>query len=426
MKKVLIISYLFPPDQGIGSQRPSKLAKYFPEFGWEPVVLTVKRAGVLPVGIRIIGTDYKDISGMVKSMVGVNPDKGLHEQLGIKVGKEFKFQSLKSKLIKLVREVIAFPDPERGWRRVAIKAASELLKRERVDAIISTSSPVTSHLIARKLKLMYKIPWVADLRDPWTQNPYMNKFCLIKYFEKRLELKTLSDADALVTVTEPWIETLGIIHKAKTIYCVTNGYDKDEFPKLSLKSTGKFTLTYTGLLYNGKRDPSLLFNVTAKLINENLLNKDLIEIRFYGPEEDWLIDEIKKYNLEGVVRLCGFLPRKEILKRQGESQILLLLLWDNKNEEGFCPAKIYEYFGARRPVIAIGGREHVVKSMLEKTNTGTYTWDFDMLRKVLLEYYDEFIKLGGVRYHGNSNIENYNYESIAKEYSGIINKLIIS
>ncbi|MDR4498075.1 MAG: glycosyltransferase [Candidatus Scalindua sp.] len=425
MKKVLIIAHSFPPHLAIGSQRPYRLAKYFPRHGWEPIVLSVKRSGKLPDQIRVIETDYNDIIGILKSKIGIHPNKGLHEQLGINVDKDFKYQSLKSKLIKLVKEIIAFPDPERGWRRFAIKAASELLKRERVDAIISTSSPVTAHLIARKLKQIYKIPWVADLRDLWTQNPYKNKSWLINFFEKRLELKILAYADVIVTVTEPWIETLGIIHKTKKVYCVTNGYDSDDFPELSSKLTSKFTLTYTGQLYNGKRDPSLLFKVTAKLIKENLINKDVIEIRFYGPKEDWLIDDIKRNNIEEVVRLCGFLPRNEVLKRQRESQVLLLLLWDNKNEAGFCPAKIYEYFGAGRPIIAIGGQEHVVKGMLETTNAGKYTWNFDMLRNALLEYYGEFMKSGKVKCNSNGIIENYSYNSITNRYAQILNGLVL-
>ncbi|MCP4367656.1 MAG: glycosyltransferase family 4 protein [Deltaproteobacteria bacterium] len=424
MKKVLIIAYSFPPHPNIGSQRPYRLAKYFPRHGWEATVLSVKRSGKLPEHIRVIETDYNDVRAILKSKIGISPEKGLHEQLGINVTKNFKHKSLKSKLIKLVREIIAFPDPERGWRRIAIEAASELLKRERVDAIISTSSPVTSHLIARKLKHKFRIPWIADLRDLWTQNPYMNKFCLIKYFEKRLELRTLSYADALVTVTEPWIDTLKAIHRDKKVYCVTNGYDDDDFTKLSSKLTSKFTLTYTGTLYSGKRDPSLLFKVTTELINKKLIDRDLIEIRFYGPEENWLIDDIKRNNMDGVVRFCGFLPRNEVLKRQRESQLLLLLLWDNKNEAGFCPAKVYEYFGAGRPIIAIGGQEHVVKGMLETTNAGKYTWNFDMLRYALLEYYNEFVEFGKVKCASNSNIENYTYDAITNRYSEILNGLV--
>ncbi len=425
MKKILIISHPFPPLQTIGSQRPYRLSKYFPKFGWEPIVLTVKRPGRLPEGIRIYETDNQDIASVIKLKIGFNPAKTMHEQLGITVSKRCNFPTWKSKIIKLVSEIINFPDDRRYWFKIAFKSASELLEGEKIDAIISTSSPVTSHLIARKLKQKYKIPWIADLRDLWTQNPYSNKFGLIKYFEKRLELKTLSDADALVTVTTPWINMFKILNKNKKVFCVTNGYDDDDFLKLPSKLTTKFTLTYTGQLYNGKRDPLLLFEVVAQLIKEKKIDRNLINIRFFCLKEDWLVNEVNKYDLEGVVRFYGFVPREEVLERQKESQILLLLLWNNKYEEGFCPGKVYEYFGARRPIIAVGGREHTVKDLLETTNAGKYTWNHDTLKNILLEYYQEFIKFGAIECHSNSNVENYTYNSITKKYSEIINKIIV-
>ena len=423
MKKVLIISYHYPPLPTIGSQRPYRLAKYFPKYGWEPIVLTTKLPGKRPEGIRVIETDYKDITEILKSKIGLNTKKGVHQQLGISVSRDFNYPTLKSRFIRLLNELINYPDNKRGWISFALKSASELISKEKIDAIISTSYPVTTHLIARKLRRKYKIPWIADLRDLWTQNPYVNKYSFTKYFERRLEVKTLFDANALVTVTKPWIETFQIVHKNKKVFCVTNGYDEDDFPKTGAKLTSKFTLTYTGQLYDGKRDPATLFKVVSLLIKENRINRALVEINLYCLKEDWLIEEVNKYNLEGVVNFHGFIQREDVLNKQKESQILLLLLWDNKNEEGFCPGKVYEYFGARRPIIAIGGREHVVKELLETTKTGKYTWDFDTLRDVLLEYYDEFIKFGEVKYQNNNKVENYTYNLITKKYSEILNSL---
>ncbi len=425
MKKVLLVAHYFPPHTYVGAQRPYRLAKYFPKYGWEPIVLTVKRSDIPPEGIKLVETPHKDIKGVLKSKFGLNPDKGTHHQLGLTLSKNDNFTNWKSKIIKLVNEVVCYPDSEKGWYQFAIKFASKFLLKERVDAIISTSSPVTSHLIARKLKQKHKIPWIADLRDPWMQNPYHNKYPIIKYFERRLELRTLSDADVIVTVTDPWIRLFQKLHMKKRIVCVTNGFDKDDFPKIPTKLTRKFTLTYTGSLYNGKRDPTLLFEVIEQLIIEKRINKDLIEIRLFSQKEAWLMEEVNKYNLSGVVNYYGQIPREEALKKQRESQLLLLLLWDNKNEEGFCPAKVYEYLGAGRPIIAIGGKEHVTRDLLEKTNAGKYTWNADTLKNVLLNYYMEFVESGEVKCHGNNCIENFEYRSIAKKYSEILNGLVV-
>lgn len=423
MKKVLIISFRFPPSTAMGAQRPYKLAKYFPKFEWEPIVLTAKLPGKPPDGIKIYETDYKDVLALWKSKFGFDSKKGLHEQIGLNVSKNFNYSSLKSKAIKFIKEVIAFPDEYRGWYKFAIKTASEFLNKERVDAIISTSKPETAHLIAKRLKQAYKIPWVADFRDLWTQNHYANKYAIIKYFERHLELKTLSDADVLVTAN-PLIDVLQRLHKGKRIFCITNGYDVDDFPEIQVKLTDKFTITYTGILYGGKRDPSMLFKVIEQLINEKKISRKLIEIRFFGCSEKWLFDEIKEYNLNGVININNVIPREEALKKQRESQILLIMrIIRNKNEERIFPGKIFEYFGAKRPIIAIGSGG-VVKDILEETNTGKIAENENELKKVILEYYQEFIKSGKVKYRGNINIEQYTYDKITKKYADILNMVI--
>ena len=180
MKKVLIISYYFPPRPGIGSQRPYGLAKYLPSFGWAPIVLTPKLPGKPPDGLEVIQTDYNDIVASIKSVFGLNPERTLHEQLGMVITKNYSHSTLKSKIIKLIREILIFPDEQKGWYKFALKSAIEFLNKNRVDAIISSSYPVTAHLIAQRLKQKFGIPWVADLRDLWTQHHYHDKYCLIK------------------------------------------------------------------------------------------------------------------------------------------------------------------------------------------------------------------------------------------------------
>lgn len=422
MKKVLIIAYAFPPHQAIGSQRPYGLAKYFPQHGWKPVVLTVDRPGETPKGIKVIKAEHHDLFQSIKSLIRNKSGQRPKSNGNSPTIKAFNSDQYENKLNKLIREVIYFPDSQRGWYKTAIKAAIEYLDKEKVDAVISTSSPETDHLIAKTLKKMYKIPWIADFRDPWTQNTYRDKFALINYLERKLELKTMSGADAIVTVTEPWIKLLASLHKGKQIYCIPNGYDEDDFIEKTTKLTNKFTITYAGSLYKGKRDPSLLFNVMNQLIQEKKIDRDLIEVRFYGPKEERLTKQVKESNMEDIIHFYGKLPREEVINKLMESQLLLLLLWNSKNESGFCPGKIYEYFGAGRPVIAIGWAGSVVKDLLEKTGAGKYADSPDTLKKVLLEYYGEFIEFGKVKCF-NGNIDKFNYSSIANKYSEVLNSL---
>ncbi len=422
-KKVMIIAYHFPPLQAIGSQRPYGLAKYLPRFGWEPIILTIKRSGNSPFGIKVIATDYTDRIASIKKAIGFNSTKGVHEQLGIPETKNFDYSTWRSGTIKFWREIVAFPDRQKGWYKYAVKAASDFMDKEKVNAVISTSFPVTAHLIARTLKLKYGVPWVADFRDLWTQNHYHSEFNAVRLLQRRLELKTISDADMLVTVSEPLADNLKELHGSKDVFCVTNGFDSEDSPTASTKLTAKFTITYTGQLYNGKRDPSMLLETVAKLIKEGQIDGDLIEVRFFGLQEAWLTNEIRRHGLERVATVYGLISREEALKKQRESQLLLLLLWNNKNEKGVYTGKIFEYLGSKRPIVAIGGSESVVKDLLDKTHAGRYAGNNDELETIIMQYYSEFVEFGETKYAANGNVGDYMYDSIAKRYSDLLNNL---
>ena len=425
MKKVLIIAYHYPPRGTIGSQRPFGLARYLPAFGWEPVVLTAKLPEKAHSGVRVIETEYNDILSAMKLKIGLNPDSGLHEQLGIKESKNYDYPTWKSKGIKLLKETIAFPDEKRGWYKYLIKAASELLDSEKVDAILSTSSPVTSHLAARRLKQIYKIPWIADLRDLWTQNHFYRKCNLIKFFDRKLEIRTLFDADVLVTVTPGFADELKSFHRDKDVLCVTNGFDAEEGRNWTpVVLTKKFTITYTGALYNGRRDPSPLFEALVTLIRENKINRTLIDVRFYGKKEEWLIEDVNRFGLQGVVNYKGCLSREEALIRQKESQLLLLLLDHNDHEKDVYPAKVFEYFSAGRPIVACGGSGGIIKNLLDEANMGDFAEDANELVNIVFAYYQEFIEFGKVSRANNSNIEKYSYNSIAEKYSLILDGIV--
>ncbi|WP_054864894.1 glycosyltransferase [Methanosarcina barkeri] len=139
---------------------------------------------------------------------------------------------------------------------------------KKIDAIISSSSPIISHIIAHDLSEKYNIPWIADLRDLWTQNHYCTHSKIRKVFDKRLELKTLAASDAITTVSSNLASNLRKFHNRKSVYSIPNGYDLEESINTNISLSNKFTITYTGSLYNGKRDPSKLFNALNELIKE--------------------------------------------------------------------------------------------------------------------------------------------------------------
>lgn len=423
MKKVLIIAYAFPPRMSIGAQRPYKLAKYLPQYGWEPVILTARLPGKAPQDInkiRIVETGYTDVLGVIKRYFRHDSKKSLQEKIEVA---EPNHESFTRKLIHPVKTMIAFPDENIGWYKHALHAANRFLSSERVHAIISTSYPVTSHLIANRLKRRFNIPWVADMRDLWTQNHFYNKSRALALIERILELKTLSRADILVTVTGEFARDLKLLHKKKKVFCVTNGYDSDDFRGPDNKLTEKFSITYTGMLYEGKRDPSLLFEAVSNLIKKGAVKSELMDLRFYGPRDVHLLNSIKKYRLEGVVSYFGVTSREESLKRQRESQLLLLLTDNDGRESGVYPAKIFEYFASGRPIIAFGGKEGAVKDLLETTRSGTFALNSAELERILFDYYRKFIAEGRISVEHELKIEKFNYKSIAGAYAEILDAI---
>jgi hypothetical protein len=430
MKKVLLITYHFPPRPTIGGLRLSALAKYLPANGWDVFVLTPKynseSLDALSNQFKVIRTPSKDVSINIAKILNLNDGVRVREHIKTKLGvNESNNGSLLSYLVKLSEEIIAYPDPQRGWYKYGVQAGSEILKNENIDVIVSSSKPETCHLIAKSLHDKFKIPWVADFRDLWTQNHYYSNSLLRTLFEKRLELKTIGSADALVTVSKPLSEKMKVFHKTKKVYVVTNGYDPNEVGSSNVTLTTKFTITYTGTYYEGKRDPTILFKAIVELISESVINPKDVEIRFFGPKESWLQKQIEFYNLQEVVFQYGIVQREIALTKQKESQLLLLLLWNHPSEIGVYTGKIFEYLSSCRPIIANTCSKSVIGELLDETNAGKYAESVEKMKNIILQYYKEFKSRGFISYEGNlQQIKKYSQYELAEKYSCILNKLI--
>lgn len=420
MKRILIISHHLPPRPTVGSVRIGGLVKYLPRFGWEPVVLTTDMPPH-PVGYtRIIMTPFhKDFSYWIKKIFRLSPAKRLDEQAKPIVIK-FDRDSWFPKFIEFIYGLINYPDELKGWIPFAVNQGEKILRQERMDAILSSSHPVTAHLIAHKLRKSFNIPWLADLRDLWTQNHYYQYGALRKWFEKKLEIKTLSNAAALVTVSGPLANELKKLH-ASPAHTILNGFDPAESKPIPL--TKDFTITYTGRFYDGKRDPLMFFEAIQQLITTGELNPAQLKIRFWGSKNYWLDQEIKKFKMEAYANQFGMLPRDEILSRQRESQILLLLTWNNPKEEGVYTGKLFEYLGARRPILALGPKG-VVSELLEETRAGILVSNLLECKKAIRKFSDEFHATGQVSYSGQeSELNKYSHIEMARKFAEVLNQI---
>jgi glycosyltransferase involved in cell wall biosynthesis len=404
--------------------RPSGLAKYLPQFGWEPIILTPR----LPEGprppARVIQTEYRDVLGDWKAKLGLDPIRSLHEQLQLPVSSVPLIKRFHTRGIDWVKSIIAYPDPMKGWVPFAVQAVRELGRNEKVDAILSCAHPVTCHLIGRRAKEILKCPWVADFRDLWTQHHNYSYGWIYRLVEARLERRTVRSADALVTVSAPLAELLRRKFSEVPIHWITNGFDPEEFQAAGPELTKAFSITYTGQIHQGKQDPGLLLEVIADLVREGILCGSEVRLRFYGPAAPWLAALVQHYGLDGLVKIHGPVPRGTALAHQRESQLLLLLGWTDATEAGVYTGKLFEYLGSRRPILAVGGPPGVVSELLDETLAGVHVTSKAQLQEFLVNAYATYQRTAHVPYEGDdSAIQQYTHIEMARKFAAILDQI---
>ncbi|OGO44096.1 MAG: hypothetical protein A2Z05_06660, partial [Chloroflexi bacterium RBG_16_60_22] len=410
MQKVMIIARYF------GTRIPG-LIKYLPEFGWQPVLLTTDPITLpLPPELAVFNTPYRDSLRLWRRLFRLDARHDVRAQIRDRFGVTSK-KSLLDFMMTRCGEIINYPDADKGWRPFGIRLGDELLRRENIDAIISSSSPVSSHIIAQALTARHRVPWVADLRDLWSQNHNYTYSWFRKMLDRRLEIKTLSRADALVTVSRPWADKLKTLHGDRPVYTIANGYDPEDVNDPPRSLAARFTITHTGNLYTGKQDASTFLTALQSLIAEGTINPADVEVRFYGPEQGWLHQEIAQCGLSGVVRQYGWVTRQVALAKQRESQVLLAINWET--EEGLVgnQGKLFEYLAAQRPILVTGGGgNYMCRELLDETRAGCHAPTVEEVRDSLAAYYREYRRRGCVGFQGNSaRIDRHSYREKARE-----------
>ena len=416
MKKILYIAFYYNHINEIASKRLQGVAKYLPDWGYEAVVIVPETSNdtVNIENVHVVETDYED---MISRFL---PSKSNENTKSSETANQAN--SKMSKLISFAGEIFAYPDGMKYWRKPAFKACCDIIEREDISGIISSSFPITSHLIANDIKNKYNIPWIADLRDLWNLNPYINHTFIRNYFEKRLELKTFENADVLTTTTPLAKETLQSLHPQKKIESVVSGYDPDDFKNIKqTQKSDKLTLMYAGSLYNGKRDPSILFKSIAQLIDEKKIESGEIQIDFYGDVTN--LDALsEKYNLKKNVNIHGKITHNEVLQYQMNSDVLLLISWMDESEKMFIPGKVYEYMASKKPVLSIGYTEGSLKDLIEKTEIGYHVSDVENCKKAIYDYYSKYIN-NELKYCGNEFADEYSMKKTAQKFAQILEEI---
>ncbi|MCL6442247.1 MAG: glycosyltransferase [Alicyclobacillus sp.] len=380
--RILIVSYFFPPYNAIGAVRVGKTAKYLARLGHDVRVVAAADQLLdesLPLELdrekviytrrfaprRTLKQVYNRVVGAARTSDG-GPLSGSIQ--AVEQRRSMKL-TLKRAVSRGFEVLFEFPDPQIGWFLPAIAAGRKLVREWRPDIIYASHSPATSLLVAAYLARQSGVKWVAELRDLWTDNHYYKYGCFRKWWESKLEGRTLASASGLVTVSEPMAEVLRQKY-GKPTAVILNGYD-DDLGHMSTPPTHQdyVRIVYTGSVYEGKRDPSLLFESIRMLGDES--NRIMVE--FYGKDLQAVQELANRYGIGESVRVHAAIPYKQSLYEQASADILLLLLWNHPAERGVYTGKLFEYIGARRPILALmppNSRGDVASELIRELGIG--------------------------------------------------------
>jgi len=372
MKRVLVITYYWPPTGGSGVQRWVKFAKHLPSLGWQPVIYTPENPEQLavdrsleadiPPEAEVIKRHITEPYAIARSLVGGSGEKGA----GVNpVNGQSKSVSQKAAL--WVRGNLFVPDPRVWWVRPSVNFLKKYLKEHPVDVIVSTGPPQSMHLIGLELHRATGIPWVADFRDPWTKLFYFKHLNLSAKAARQhhdMERAVLDGASAVVAVT-PLVQADFQEATRTPVHLITNGYDEDDFAKPAPKRLDtRFRIVHTGL-FASDGNPTALWEALS-----GLPFRSSIDLRLAGKVDPEIIESVKAAGLEPNLSELGYLSHDESVRELIQADMLILPLRKEPEYRKVLPGKIFEYLAARKPVLGIGQEDGAAAKVLGDAGAG--------------------------------------------------------
>jgi glycosyltransferase involved in cell wall biosynthesis len=382
MKRLLIITYYWPPTGGSGVQRWVKFSKYLPQFGWQPVIYTPENPEQLAIDESLL-SDIPDCAEIIKTHISepyeiyrrLTGSKGKAQEVNPLNAQK---KSLGKKISLWLRGNLFIPDPRIWWVRPSVSFLEKYLREHPVDAVVTTGPPQSMHLIGRGLKRRLGVKWIADFRDPWTEMFYYKHLSLSRFSDRRhrrLEQSVLDEADLVIAVSPPVARDFAA--KTKTpVELITNGFDEDDFAApIGPRSDGKFTLVHTGL-FASDGNPLNLWDALAAKCREDSAFRSRLQIRLAGKTDPEIISAIRERGLGDNLVNLGYLPHEQTVAEQRSADILLLPLRQEPEYAKVLPGKIFEYIAARRPVLGIGQSDGAAAAVLRDAGAGEmFGWE---------------------------------------------------
>lgn len=379
---MLLIAYHYPPEPAAGARRPHFLARYLPEFGWDATVLT--RA----LELRAPAAVSEEPRAIGAPVLFARLERSLRASLPAAEATPHRASALRA-FARALKSALYFPDRAVTWLPGACATGIRLGLRQRFDAVASTALPATAHLAGAALASAFRLPWLADYRDLWSENPYASRSRIRAGAERLLERAVLARAAAVTTISPDLAARLERI-LGRGIAVIPNGYDPREWEEIESIRPSDFELCYTGSMYDGQRSPALLFDALSALRSEGDPAAGA-RVVFYGPNSEHLGDLAGRYGLGDAVALRGVVPRTQALAAQRSAAGLMIFLSEHPSTYGELGSKVFEYAGARRPVLAFGPRQSVLRGYIDRHGLGWFASDLGEAKEALRQAHRRFV-----------------------------------
>jgi len=428
-KKILIITYYWPPAGGPGVQRWLKFAKYLPESGWKPVIYTPENPSYplldesllkdVPQNLEIIKTKIWEPYQLAEKL---NKSNKKFKAGQFDVGKN---QSWKSKLSIWVRGNFFIPDARVFWVKPSVKFLEQYLKENKIDVVVTSGPPHSLHMIGLGLKEKFpNLKWIADFRDPWTEISYYKHLKLTKSSDRKhrqLESAVFKKAD--ITLATSYTDAENFRKAGANVVCITNGFDEEAKKQKSEIVKGQknetFTLSYIGVLEQ-LRNPENLWKVLDELIKENKDFANSFTLKFAGRVDDKILQFIENSSLKDHLLNLGYIPHDKAVEEMANSSLLLITNFPNESSKGIIPGKIFEYLATGKQIISFGPDEADVSRILTETGAGKHFayQDSKAVKEFILRKF-ELWKDGNLL-ENTQNIEQFSRKNLTKKLVEIL------
>ena len=435
MKKVLILTYYWPPSGGAGVQRWLKFTKYLKTYGWEPIIYTAENGEIpvvdmsllkdVPEELTILKTPIWEPYQLYKRFIGRKKD----DKINASFLSENKKAGLSEKISIWIRGNFFIPDARKFWIKPSINYLKNYIIKNNIEYIISSGPPHSMHLIALGLKNKFtSLKWVADFRDPWTNIDFYDKLMLTKRSNNkhhRQELNVLTTADIILSIGKGMSdEFLNIYQKSggkniNKFKVISNGFDADDIKTSDIVKDKKFSIAHIGTLVKD-RNPIVLWKVLKKLTDTRDDFRSQLEIKLVGKVDIFVKEQLEYYGLINFVNKIEYLPHSEVIIEQQKSKVLLLLINNTKNAKDILTGKFFEYMASGSPILAIGPIDGELADIIKQTQTGlisNFEDEITLEKNILNLFVNQSIQTNG------EEVIKYSREELTKKLCELLNEL---